>query len=152
VNQVHAWLSGLPLRSRAGPGGLEHEPALFDTGRLLAEGAVDSLLWVSSFDADALPPPYLGPTIVLGHPALADRAVASASGTTVFIPVSTPGIGSPGHLFRTDGTVLMPLHPVLADGLPTVADVATAIRSALHGRGSEPATSARLPKQEASTP
>jgi formylmethanofuran dehydrogenase subunit B len=49
----------------------------------------------------------------------------------VFIPVATPGIGSAGHLFRTDGVVLMPLSPVLQDGLPTVASVALQLRSAL---------------------
>ena len=58
------------------------------------------------------------PRIVLGHP-----ACATTDANTVFIPVSTPGIGSAGHLFRTDGVVLMPLSAVQADGLPTVADV-----------------------------
>jgi formylmethanofuran dehydrogenase subunit B len=52
----------------------------------------------------------------------------------VFIPVATPGIGSPGHLFRTDGTVLMPLEPVARDRLPTAADVLTRIMAALPTR------------------
>lgn len=121
VNQVFAWLSGLPLRSRAGPAGLEHEPACFDATRLLADDAVDALLWISSFDAASLPPPTRLPLIVLGHPALVSSARRAGS---VFIPVSTPGIGSAGHLFRTDGVVLLPLFPVYADTLPTVADVA----------------------------
>lgn len=121
VNQVFTWLSGLPLRSRAGPHGLEHEPLAFDAARLLADGAVDALLWVASFDAGAAPPPTALPTVVLGHPALA--ATCRRPGA-LFIPVATPGIGSDGHLFRTDGTVLMPLAAVRADGLPTVAAVA----------------------------
>ncbi len=131
VNQVFAWLSGLPLRSRAGPRGLEHEPLLFDTTRLLADGAVDALLWVSSFDAQALPPPNRVPMIVLGHPALAAAAGRRSAMPTVFIPVATPGIGSAGHLFRTDGTVLMPLAAVYRDRLPTVADAVRRITSAL---------------------
>lgn len=114
VNQVFTWLSGLPLRSRAGPAGLEHEPVCFDAQRLLAGGAVDSLLWVSSFGVLPLPTtPASLPRIVLGHPDMAD-----AAGDAVFIPVSTPGIGSPGHLFRADGTVLMPLRALRADTLP----------------------------------
>ncbi len=117
VNQVYAWLSGLPLRSRAGPRGLEHEPVCFDARRLLEEQAVDSLLWVSSFDPEIAPPETTLPTIVLGHPDLA-RARAS-----VFIPVSTPGIGSAGHLFRADGSVMLPLQAVIDDGLPTLASV-----------------------------
>lgn len=130
VNQVFAWLSGLPLRSRAGPAGLEHEPLAFDTERLLADGAVDVLLWVASFDAGAAPPPNRLPMVVLGHPGLAG-ALQRPGPATVFIPVATPGIGSAGHLFRTDGTVLMPLQPVYRDRLPTVADVAGLILSAL---------------------
>jgi len=69
--------------------------------------------------------------VVLGHPALAAAAGRRSGLPTVFIPVATPGIGSAGHLFRTDGTVLMPLSAVYRDRLPTVADVAGLILSAL---------------------
>jgi formylmethanofuran dehydrogenase subunit B len=51
----------------------------------------------------------------------------------VFIPVSTPGIGSAGHLFRTDGSVLMPLRALRDDGLPTVAEVLRRLTQALPG-------------------
>lgn len=132
ANQVWAWLSGLPLRTRAGPAGLEHEPLRFDTARLLADGAVDSLLWVSAFGGSSLPQGLQLPLIVLGHPALASATAAVAN--SVFIPVATPGVGAAGHLFRTDGVVLMPLHAVHEDGLPTLAAVAQQIRQALHAR------------------
>jgi len=125
VNQVFTWLSGLPLRSRVGPQGLEHEPLLFDASRLCADGAVDLLLWVASFGSEAAPPAVALPRIVLGHPALA------AEPADVFIPVATPGIGSDGHLFRTDGAVLMPLHPVRPETLPTVAEVLRRLSAAL---------------------
>lgn len=121
ANQVFTWLSGLPLRSRAGPRGLEHEPLAFGTARLLDDSAVDLLLWVSSFDAAALPPPCTLPLLVLGHPA---QAAACARRDAVFIPVATPGIGVDGHVFRTDGTVLMPLRAVRPDAGLSVADVA----------------------------
>ena len=120
VNQVFTWMSGLPLRSRAGPLGLEHEPLCFDAERLLANAAVDSLLWVSSFDAACVPPASSLPLIVLGHPALAASAARQGA---VFIPVSTPGIGSAGHLFRTDGGTVLPLLPLYADTLPTLGEV-----------------------------
>jgi len=129
VNQVFTWLSGLPLRSRLGPQGLEHEPLVFDAGRLCADGAVDLLLWVASFGTEAPPPPpNTLPRIVLGHPSLAGVAGTDAD---VFIPVATPGIGSDGHLFRTDGAVLMPLHPVRPETLPTVAEVLRRLSAAL---------------------
>lgn len=120
VNQVFTWLSGLPLRSRAGPLGLEHEPLCFDAQRLLAEGAVDCLLWVSSFGPEPAPPAGDVPLIVLGHPGM---GMLPAARRSVFIPVATPGIGASGHLFRTDGVVMLPLFAVYQDALPTLADV-----------------------------
>jgi formylmethanofuran dehydrogenase subunit B len=135
ANQVFAWLSGLPLRSRAGPLGLEHEPLIFDAKHLLDEGSVDSLLWVSSFDVDNAPPVHGLPMIVLGHPALAASAGMRAGSPTVFIPVSTPGIGASGHVFRTDGTILMPLTSVYRDKLPSVAQVIDRIVAALAAAG-----------------
>jgi formylmethanofuran dehydrogenase subunit B len=128
VNQVFTWLSGLPLRSRAGPRGLEHEPLCFDAARLIEDGAVDALLWLSSFDAASAPPQTKLPLIVLGHPKLATSCQREGS---VFIPVSTPGIGSSGHLFRTDGVVLLPLFAVQDDGLPSAADVIAQIAQEL---------------------
>ena len=130
VNQVFAWLSGLPLRSRAAARGLEHEPLCFGTARLLADGAVDALLWISSFDADAAPPPNRLPMVVLAHPRLAARCRRSDA-RTLFIPVATPGIGEPGHLFRTDGTVLMPLDAALDSRLPSTAQVLASIERSL---------------------
>jgi formylmethanofuran dehydrogenase subunit B len=50
----------------------------------------------------------------------------------VFIPVATPGIGSDGHLFRSDGVVLMPLHRLYADTLPTVPDIAARLLARVH--------------------
>ena len=52
---------------------------------------------------------------------------------------ATPGIGSAGHLFRTDGVVLMPLVPLQADALPSVAAVAAKLAAALPARGAEAA-------------
>ncbi|HSI58528.1 MAG TPA: formylmethanofuran dehydrogenase [Ideonella sp.] len=129
VNEVFTWLSGLPLRSRAGPAGLEHEPLCFDAQRLLAGGAVDALLWVASFGAQPVPATAGLPRIVLGPAAMAGEAAAD-----VFIAVATPGIGAGGHLFRVDGSVVVPLRPVIADGLPTVAEVLRQLSLALRSQ------------------
>jgi formylmethanofuran dehydrogenase subunit B len=122
VNQVFTWLSGLPLRTRAGPDGLEHEPLRFDARRLLADRAVDGLLWISSFDPTRLPPDSALARIVLGPPAMADGLRAQAAQDDVFIPVATPGLNAPGHLFRTDGLVVVPLTAARDDGLVGVAE------------------------------
>ena len=124
VNQVFTWLSGLPLRTRAGLDGLEHEPWRFDAGRLLADGAVDGLLWISSFDPSRVPPPTRLPRIVLGPPAMAAHLQTQPAGADqVFIPVATPGLNAAGHLFRTDGLVVVPLAAARDDGLAGVAEV-----------------------------
>ncbi|MEY8876715.1 MAG: formylmethanofuran dehydrogenase, partial [Leptothrix sp. (in: b-proteobacteria)] len=134
---VHTWLSGLPMRSRVGPNGLEHDPLRYNAARLLADGAVDLLLWTSAFHAGApfTPIPTLPagrPRIVLGLPALQGELGDEAD--TVFIPVATPGVHASGHLFRVDGIVLMPLHVIESRRdarLPDVADVVSRLLSRL---------------------
>ena len=121
VNQVFTWLSGLPLRTRAGPDGLAHEPLRFDATRLLADGAADGLLWISSFDPSRLPPAHPVPRIVLGPPAMAQALPTQRD--EVFIPVATPGLNAAGHLFRTDGLVIVPLTAARDDGLADASHV-----------------------------
>jgi formylmethanofuran dehydrogenase subunit B len=131
VNQTLAWLSGLPLRTGVHASGLLHEPYRYATDRLLADRAVDALLWVASFGPDRTPAAdnvlKALPTILLAHPAHVSRA----SPARIFIPVATPGIGSAGHLFRLDGVVVVPLNKVRDDGLPTVAQVVDRIDAQL---------------------
>ena len=124
ANGAMSWLSGLPLRSRVGPQGVDHDPLQYASARLLDERAVDLLLWVASFTPDLPPLQTALPRIVLGHPAL---AAACAQPGTIFIPVATPGINADCHLLRSDNVVSLPLHAVRDDGLPTVAEVARAL-------------------------
>ena len=130
ANYVHTWLSGLPLRSRAGPLGLEHEPLRWGAQSLLAGGAVDALLWVASYGTEPARPATEVPTVVLGGPGVA------APSKGVFIPVATPGIGTAGHLFRSDGGVTLPLVAVRDDGLPSVAGVARQLTERVKARKS----------------
>jgi formylmethanofuran dehydrogenase subunit B len=139
VNQAMTWLSGLPLRTRiAGPASIEGAPLLdydpyrYRMARLVADREIDALLFVASF----APPMTLPdcdprvPAIVLGPPALAQAANARGA-ATVFMPVATPGIDSGGHLFRTDGTVVLPLRAARAAPLPTVAALASELLARL---------------------
>ena len=127
VNQTFTWLSGLPLRTRVSSAGLEHDPHRFGTARLLADDAVDGVLWVQSFDAARVPPATTLPRIVLGPPAMAAKLDAN----DVFIPVATPGLNAHAHLFRTDGPVLLHLEAARDDGLATVAAIAGELLRAL---------------------
>ncbi len=135
ANYALAWMSGLPLRTGVLARGLVHEPQRYATARLVADKAVDLLLWVASFGAELAPPDTDLPLVVLGHPAL--EAALAGRTNTVFIPVSTPGIGSAGHLFRADGGVVLPLVPAYVDRLPTVAEVAAKLVERLGPAGGE---------------
>lgn len=128
VNQTFTWLTGLPLRTRVSQArGLEHDPHRFGTSQLLADAAVDGVLWVHSFDATRVPPATALPRIVLGPPAMAAKLDAN----DIFIPVATPGLNADAHLFRTDGPVMLHLHAARDDGLMTVAQVATDLLRAM---------------------
>jgi formylmethanofuran dehydrogenase subunit B len=136
AQQVHTWLSGLPLRSRIGPRGLEHDPLRYGADRLLGDGAVDALLWIGAFPA--MPPPASTlPRVLLVSADMAAQAGACGDETdAVVIPVATPGVQHGGHLFRTDTVVLLPLHPWPASpvglaGLPSVSRVVADLQARL---------------------
>lgn len=120
VNQVFLWRDALPLRTRRSALGLEHEPHLGAAERVLAGGGADLLIWVSQWQPRP-PPAWPGPTIALGQPVAAE----------VCIPLAVPGIDVDGHLFRSDGVVLLPLHAQRDSRLPTLAEVAGRLAAAM---------------------
>jgi formylmethanofuran dehydrogenase subunit B len=141
AQQAMAWLGGFPLRTRIAPEGLRHEPGLYGTERLLAEGAVDALVWIAATGSHLVQPkaPSLGYRVVIGHPALAASAQQAGD---IFIPVAQAGLCVPGHAFRMDGGIVLPLMPLadtartrlVDDGLPSVADVLKPLEHALIGQ------------------
>jgi len=125
VQQVFTWLCGLPLRTRFGREGLVHEPLRLAADRLLADGAVDGMLWAWSFSPERLPPPTRIPRVVLGPAGMGRRLRhAGSERDCVFLPVATPGLDAPGHLFRADG-VVVPLAGVRSEGPAAMARVVT---------------------------
>jgi formylmethanofuran dehydrogenase subunit B len=129
VQQVLAWRTGLPLQSRRGPLGREHDPLSLDGLRQVREGSADLLLWISAF-GEAMPPSRPGlRRIVLGA---ADQAHLSSESDTIFLPVGTPGLDHGGHLHRTDGVVVLPLFAARASTAPSVATVLTALLEKLY--------------------
>lgn len=129
AQQAHTWLSGLPLRTRFGPAGMDHDPVRHSTARLLGNAEADALVWVASITPDDAVPDTALPRVVFGHPAL-----PVPEGDVVFIPVATPGIGSGGQLYRSDGTVIVPLHPVIDQALPALPAVVTGLLQRLGDR------------------
>jgi formylmethanofuran dehydrogenase subunit B len=94
---------------------------------MFANGEVDAFLWVQSFNTSAVPP-YGGkiPTIVVAR-----SGMEFAEEPEVFIPVGTPGIDHSGHAYRLDNVVAIRLKKLRDSGLPSTAEVLTAIEQAL---------------------
>jgi formylmethanofuran dehydrogenase subunit B len=120
------WQTGFPLRVNFAAGEPQYDPLLNAQDRMLDAGAVDALLWISSFAA--LPPPEAArvPTIVLSRPA---RRLTNR--TAVYIPVGTPGLDQRGNLLRSDSVVSLRLRALRPAVAPGVAEVLDRIRERL---------------------
>ena len=123
---VSAWQSGYPMRTSLSRGYPDYDPYLFDSKAMLANGEVDSLVWVSSFNVDRIPPTTAVPTIVIGR-----SGMTFEQEPAVFIPVGVPGIDHAGRTLRGDSSVAVPLRKLRDSGLPTTFDVLSAIEEAL---------------------
>ncbi|MDT8370950.1 MAG: formylmethanofuran dehydrogenase subunit B [Gammaproteobacteria bacterium] len=126
ANQVSAWQSGYPMRTNFSRGFPDYDPYLSDSNRMLVNGEVDTLVWVSSFNVQRTPPQSLAKTIVIGR-----SGMTFEQEPEVFIPVGVPGIDHVGRTFRLDSVVSIPLRKLRDSGLPSTHDVLTAIENAL---------------------
>lgn len=126
VNQVSAWISGYPVRNTFRQGYPEYDPYLYSAARQLQSGEADTLLWVSSFNAESAPPKTNIPTIVLGH-----GASTFGREPEVFIPIGVPGLDHAGTMFRMDSSVTLPLTKLRASKLPSLAEAVAAIEAAM---------------------
>jgi formylmethanofuran dehydrogenase subunit B len=126
ANQVCGWITGYPARSRFSSGFPEYDPFLNDIDVMLTNGEADALVWVQAFNAEAHPPETSIPTIVVGR-----SGMVFDKEPDVFIPIGTPGIDHAGHAYRLDNVVAIRLKKLRDSGLPSTADVLTAIEQAL---------------------
>ncbi|MDT4290220.1 formylmethanofuran dehydrogenase subunit B [Methylomonas sp. MO1] len=126
ANQVCGWTTGYPARVNFARGYPEYDPYLYDTQALLNNGEADAMVWVQTFNSSALPPKTDLPTIVIGR-----SGMKFENEPDVFIPVGTPGIDHAGHAYRLDNVVAIRLKKLRDSGLPSTAEVLTAIEQAL---------------------
>ena len=126
ANQVCGWTTGYPARTRFSSGFPEYDPFLNDINRMLAQGEADVLVWVQAFNADSVPPKTELPTVVVGRSGMTFEREPD-----VFIPVGTPGIDHAGHAYRMDNVVAIRLKKLRDSGLPSTAQVLSAIEQAL---------------------
>jgi formylmethanofuran dehydrogenase subunit B len=126
ADSVLLWQTGFATRTAFGRGHPEHDPHHYAAARMLERGEADVLLWVSSFTTTRAPEPAAAPTVVLGRAGMQfDRE------PEVYIPVGTPGLDHPGHLFRTDRVVVLSLRQLRPATVPSVAEAIAAIEAAL---------------------
>ncbi len=125
--QVCTWQTGYPLRVAFAADGPHYEPIAHAEATLLADAAVDALVWISAFDPARVPPAAPCPTLVLGR---ADMVFAQPP--EIFIPVAVPGVQQAGFLHRMDAVVALPLSAPAASGLPGVAQVLAAIQQEMN--------------------
>lgn len=126
VYNVSSWQSGYPMRTSFNRGFPDYDPYLSDSKKMLANGEVDTLIWVSSFNVKRTPPKTDTPTVVVGR-----SGMTFEQEPDVFIPVGVPGIDHAGRTFRGDSSVAVPLLKLRDSGLPSTFDVLTAIESAM---------------------
>lgn len=126
VNAVSSWQSGYPMRTSFSRNMPDYDPFLNRGQRMIDEGEVDVLLWISSFNTAGTPPETEATTIVLGR-----SGMTFEQEPEVFIPVGVPGIDHAGRTFRCDSVVSVPLKKLRDSGLPSTYDVLTAVEQAL---------------------
>lgn len=127
AHQVCGWQTGYPASVRFSSAIPEYDPLLYDAQRMLAQQEADALLWVQAFNTRALPPPSGNiPTIVVAR-----AGMVCSEQPAVFIPVGTPGIDHAGHAYRLDSVVAIRLQKLRESGLPSTAQVLTAIEQEL---------------------
>lgn len=126
ASQVFAWQTGYPTRISYARGYPQYDPYHFSGTRLLANGEADVLLWVASINAAQTPPSAAVPTIVIGR-----SGMRFEQEPDIFFPVGAPGIDHAGHMYRCDNVVCLPLRKLRDCGLPSAAQVLSAIEQAL---------------------
>ncbi|KAF3981879.1 MAG: formylmethanofuran dehydrogenase subunit B [Methylococcales symbiont of Hymedesmia sp. n. MRB-2018] len=127
ANQVCGWQTGYPARMRFSSDIPEYDPFLYDINQMFDNGEVDALVWVQAFNSSAIPPTGGKiPTIVVARSGMRFKEEPE-----VFIPVGTPGIDHVGHAYRLDNVVAIRLKKLRDSGLPSTAEVLTAIEQGL---------------------
>ncbi|MEM8844544.1 MAG: hypothetical protein AAGB35_05810 [Pseudomonadota bacterium] len=118
ANQVSTWSMGVPLPVAFMGGIPEHDPVIYNGENMLQNGEADTLVWLSTYSPDDLPPKTDARTIVIGHPKM-----KVPSSVDVFIPVGIPGVDHSGLACRTDSVATLPLQKIRDINLPASSKV-----------------------------
>ncbi|MDZ7736049.1 MAG: hypothetical protein U5P41_08045 [Gammaproteobacteria bacterium] len=121
---VTAWLTGYPLRISFARGYPEYDPVAYSTASMLESGAADSIVWLSTLNADNKMPSTSIPSVVI-----ADSDKAFGNEPDVFIPAGIPGVDHTGAPIRADSVVSLPLQKLRDSHYPPAAEILRAIHA-----------------------
>jgi formylmethanofuran dehydrogenase subunit B len=130
VTQACAWMTGLPARAGFARAAPEHDPWLFDSRRVVADGEADCLLWISAYRAAAPPWRTATPTV-----ALTGRDANFHRPPRVHIAVGCPGVDHAGVEYLSSTGTLALVEAKNPGSTISVADVITRMIAALPGAG-----------------
>ncbi|WP_207478751.1 formylmethanofuran dehydrogenase [Arenibaculum pallidiluteum] len=122
ANQVCVWRTGFPLRTSFAGGTLRHDAGALSWEHHIAE--CDAALWISALGAGPPDQNPDGPLILL-----CGTGEEPPTEPDVLIPVGTPGIDHPGHVFRGDAVVALRVGALVSRGLPSVETVLQGIEA-----------------------
>jgi formylmethanofuran dehydrogenase subunit B len=128
ANQVCTWQLGYPLRTHLQQGYPQHDPVLNRYQSQLEREETDLLLWVSSLSPQFPPPACGSKSIVLGH-----AGMTFETPPALYIPVGVPGVDHPGHWYRSDAVVSLPLGQLRESALPSVKEITDQLGERLAG-------------------
>ncbi|MCB8838221.1 hypothetical protein [Aurantimonas sp. VKM B-3413] len=124
------WATGFPLRVSLGRGAPEHDPTLFEAGRLAASGEADLLIDVSALgEGESAPPERTGSLPVI---AVASGMSAPPRSAKVAFSVAAAGRDHDGVFFNARFGSFAPVSAgARAGALPTAAEILNALAAEL---------------------
>ncbi|MEM7304490.1 MAG: hypothetical protein AAF372_03060, partial [Pseudomonadota bacterium] len=118
ANNVATWQMGVPLPISFTRGIPDFEPVINCGQSLLKNNEVDTLLWISTYNPEDIPPKTKARIILIGHPKMkVPRSI------DVFIPIGIPGIDHSGLACRTDSVATLPLRKLRDSNLLAASEV-----------------------------
>jgi formylmethanofuran dehydrogenase subunit B len=134
VLQTSGWMTGFPMRTGFARGYPEHDPWLFDAGRLVESGEADCALWISAYRAAA---PGWRKTIPLI--ALTGAEAEFPEEPAVRIAVGRPGVDHDGVAYCARMATLAPAPASQKSDAPSVSEILEKLIVALgETAGAEP--------------
>jgi formylmethanofuran dehydrogenase subunit B len=128
VQQVCAWMTGLPARTGFARGFPEHDPWMFEAERLVESGEADCVVWISAYRAET--PRWRKPFTLI---ALTDASAEFLTTPAVQIEIGRPGVDHDGVDYCAPMATFASRSASNPSHKPSAADVIGMLAAALDG-------------------